>query len=180
LCIGKTVRFLTGANAGTEATITGAIITPGGTSTIQFAALGSAVANTDTFVIDTGTFVLMNAGTIAAGIVKSYDALTGTWTSLATTNLPATWGTDGRLVATPSNDIFATGTSSGTNTSTTLNNTGKTWTANQWTNYQIRITSGTGKGQIRTIASNTATAVTVSAAWTVTPDATSVYDITAT
>lgn len=177
LCVGKTVRFLTGANAGTETTITGALIVPGGTSTIQFAALGSAVANTDTFVVETGTFVLMNAGTIAAGIFKSYDALTGIWTSLATTNLPATWGTDGRLVGTPSNDAFATGTSTGTNTTTSLNNTAKAWTVNQWTNYQVRITAGTGKGQIRTIASNTATALTVSAVWTVTPDATSIYAI---
>ena len=65
----------------------------------------------------------MNAGTIAAGIFKSYDPITGTTTSLGTTNLPATWGTDGKIVVTPSDDIFATGTSTGTNSTTTLNNT---------------------------------------------------------
>lgn len=177
LAIGRTIRFRTGANAGLESTITGVIINPAGTSTIQFTALASAVANTDTFVVDTGLFIIMNAGTIAAGIVKSYDPLTGVTTSLGTTNLPATWGTDGRLVCTPSDDIFASGTSTGSNTTTTLNNTGKTWTVNQWTNYQVRITAGTGIGQIRTIASNTATALTVSSAWTVTPDATSQYAI---
>ena len=59
LCIGKTIRFLTGANIGREATITGAIINPGGTNTIQFAALPSAVANTDTFVVDTGRFYVV-------------------------------------------------------------------------------------------------------------------------
>jgi hypothetical protein len=48
---------------------------------------------------------------------------------------------------------------------------------NQWTNYQVRIVSGTGAGQIRTIASNTATVLTTSAAWTTNPDATSVYSI---
>lgn len=48
---------------------------------------------------------------------------------------------------------------------------------NSWTNYQIRITSGTGKGQTRTIASNTSTVITVSSAWTTVPDATSVYAI---
>lgn len=42
---------------------------------------------------------------------------------------------------------------------------------------QIRITNGTGVGQVRTIASNTATVITVSAAWTVNPDATSQYVI---
>jgi hypothetical protein len=46
-----------------------------------------------------------------------------------------------------------------------------------WTNYQVRIKSGTGAGQIRTIASNTATVITVSAAWAINPDATSVYAI---
>lgn len=177
MAINNTVRFLTGANAGRDAVITGVIINPGGTNTIQFAALPSAVANTDTFVIDTGRFFVLCPGTLAAGSFKSYDPLTSTWTSLSITNLPATWGTDGRMLCTPSNDTFATGTSTGTNTSTTLNNTSKTWTVNQWTNYQVRITAGTGIGQVRTIASNTATALTVSAAWTVTPDATSQYAI---
>jgi hypothetical protein len=61
--------------------------------------------------------------------------------------------------------------------STTLTNSAKTWTVNQWTNYQVRIASGTGIGQVRTIASNTATVLTVGTAWTTTPDATSVYVI---
>ncbi len=34
------------------------------------------------------------------------------------------------------------------------------WTVNQWSNSQVRITAGTGAGQVRTIASNTATAQT--------------------
>lgn len=92
--------------------------------------------------------------------------------------MPATWGTDGRIVLTPSYVAdYATGTSSGSNTTTTLNNTGKAWTTNQWANYQVEITGGTGAGQIRTIASNTGTALTVSSAWTVTPDGTSTYAI---
>lgn len=60
-------------------------------------------------------------------------------------------------------------------TSTTLTNSAKSWTTNQWTNYQVKILSGTGIGQIRTIASNTGTVLTVSSAWTTTPDTTSVY-----
>lgn len=63
-------------------------------------------------------------------------------------------------------------------TSTTVTMTGKTWATNEWANSQIRITSGTGAGQIRTIASNTGTVLTVSAAWTVNPDNTSAYEIT--
>ncbi|NBO50643.1 MAG: hypothetical protein EBU80_13205, partial [Chitinophagia bacterium] len=44
------------------------------------------------------------------------------------------------------------------------------------TEYQVRIVSGTGAGQVRRIASNTATALTVSG-WNTNPDATSVYVI---
>lgn len=176
LCIGRTVRFLTGANAGTEATITGAIIVPGGTSTIQFAAI-SAVANTDTFVIDTGLFLVLGAGTLAAGSFRSYDPLTATWTSLTITGLPATWGTDGAMTVTSGISQFASGTATA-GAATTLTNNTKTWTTNQWTNYQVRITGGTGKGQIRTISSNTGTVLTVPT-WTVNPDATSTYVIEA-
>jgi hypothetical protein len=177
LCIGRTVRFLTGANAGVEATITGAIIVPGGTSTIQFAALGSAVVNTDTFIVDTGLFIVLGAGTLAAGSFRSYDPLTATWTSLTITGLPATWGTDGAMVASSGISQFATGTAT-SGTATTLVNSGKAWTANQWTNFQVRITAGTGRGQIRNISSNTGTTLTVPT-WTTNPDATSVYAIEA-
>lgn len=60
---------------------------------------------------------------------------------------------------------------------TTLTNSAETWTVDQWANHVVRITSGTGSGQTRIIASNTATVLTVVAAWTVNPDATSVYTI---
>lgn len=177
LAVGRTVRFLTGANAGAEATITGVIIVPGGTSTIQFAALGSAVANTDTFTVDTGLFIVLGAGTLAAGSLRSYDALTSIWASLSITGLPATWGTDGSMMATSGISQFASGTATA-GAATSLTNSAKAWTANQWTNFQVRITGGTGRGQIRTISSNTGTALTVPA-WTTAPDATSTYVIEA-
>lgn len=71
--------------------------------------------------------------------------------------------------------------SSGTATSatgTTLTCSTKTWTVNNWYNYQIRITAGLGIGQVRTITSNTATQLTISVAWTTTPDATSEFEVT--
>ena len=70
---------------------------------------------------------------------------------------------------------FATGVATSA-TATTLVNSGKSWTADQWINYQVRIVSGTGIGQIRTITDSDATSLTV-ATWTVTPDSTSVYII---
>lgn len=75
-----------------------------------------------------------------------------------------------------SKPAFASGLATAGGAST-LTNGAKAWTANQWTNYQIRIISGTGVGQTRTIASNTGTVITTSAAWTVNPDTTSVYVI---
>ena len=71
---------------------------------------------------------------------------------------------------------FAFGTATA-GAASTLTNSGKAWTTNQWTNYQVRIVSGTGIGQIRLIASNTATVLTTGSAWTTNPDTTSVYEI---
>ena len=84
--------------------------------------------------------------------------LTLTWGSnLSSPASRATWSTDGRLISTPSHVAYASGTATAGGAST-LTNGAKTWTTNQWTNYQVRITGGTGSGQIRTIASNTGTA----------------------
>src|SRR3989442_975967 len=71
-------------------------------------------------------------------------------------------------------------------TSTTLQDTTKSvananaWPANLWIGRPVTITAGTGAGQTRTVSSNTTNALTVSPAWTTTPDGTSQYDITQT
>lgn len=76
-----------------------------------------------------------------------------------------------------------TGTSSGSNSTTTLNDTGKSWTVNAYQPagsvafYLVEITGGTGVGQRRGIKSNTATQLTVTYRWDTTPDATSTYAI---
>ena len=72
--------------------------------------------------------------------------------------------------------LFDTGTSTGSNLTYTLNDTTKLWATNQFANYQLRITAGTGAGQVRKIVANTTTALYVPA-WTTIPDATSVYTI---
>lgn len=60
---------------------------------------------------------------------------------------------------------------------TTLTDSAQAWTTNQWATGTVTILSGTGAGQTRTISSNTGTVLTVSAAWTTNPDATSVYSL---
>ena len=69
-------------------------------------------------------------------------------------------------------------------TSTTLTDasaSSSVWVTNRWANHQVTIVSGTGIGQKRVIASNTATQLTLLTGqpWTVTPDTTSGYIITA-
>jgi hypothetical protein len=73
-------------------------------------------------------------------------------------------------------NVVASGTATA-GTSTTLTDSTKTFTTNQYQNFVVFITGGTGAGQKRTIASNTATVLTVTQAWTVTPDTTSTYTI---
>ena len=178
LAIGATLRMMTGtvANLWLERTVLNVSNTAWVVTITLSSALPSAVVNTDTFIMNTWRFWVMNAGTITAWIFKSFDIATWTVTSLWTTNLPATWATDWRIVATPSNYSFAswTATSWGANT---ITNSAKTWTVNQFTNMQVRITWGTWIWQIRTIASNTATAITTTANWTTNPDATSTYSV---
>ena len=64
-------------------------------------------------------------------------------------------------------------------TSTTLTDSTATFytTGDKLIGVPVYIVSGTGSGQWRIISSNTATVLTVSAAWTTTPDSTSVYRI---
>jgi hypothetical protein len=142
---------------------------------------GTAFSASTVYRLITPVWYVVGAGTLAAGSFKKYDFATNTWTTLANTGLPASLATDGKLVSTPSwHDSGYVAFGSGTATSataTTLVQTGKTWSASQWINYQVRIVSGTGAGQIRTITANTADTLTV-ATWTTTPDATSVYQIT--
>lgn len=178
--LGNTVRFLTWSQAWKEATITSMLVVPGWTTTVTFSpALSGAIVNTDTLAIQTWRYYVMNAGTVASGIFKSIDPITGTVTTLWTTNLPASWGTDWRLVSTPSYVWkYVTDTTPDIFSSTTIGLTTKAWTVNSWTNFQVRIISGTGIWQIRTISSNTATTLTVPT-WTTTPDGTSVFAIEA-
>ncbi len=173
---GCRVRVVAGAGAGYDGTIASNTLAANAVLTVTPASSVAFDATTQ-YQVYSGSLWFMNAGTAAVGF-GVYDAATNAWTSRSVTNLPTAWGTDAKLISTlGSAAAFATGTSTGSNTTTMLNNTGKAWGVNMWANSQVRIVSGLGAGQIRTVSSNTATALTVSAAWTVTPDATSNYAI---
>lgn len=176
---GFSIHILSGPGAGDVRTIASNTIGANATITVS-SAFSAAITASSTYRLITPRWYVLGAGVLAAGSFKVYDYATNTWQTLSITNLPATVSTDSALITTPSWEgtgfvQFATGTATSA-TATTLVNSAKTWTASQWINYQIRIVSGTGAGQIRTITANDATSVTV-AAWTTTPDATSVYSI---
>lgn len=178
---GYNIQITGGPNAGLTLPIVSNTI--GANATITVAAQASAFSASTTYRLLTPCWYVVGAGTLAAASFRKYDFATNTWTTLSQTGLPATIGTDGKLISTPSwMDTaylnFATGTATGGGASN-IDNSARSWTVNQWANSQIRITAGTGAGQIRSIASNTATSITVSAPWTTTPDATSQYAISA-
>lgn len=173
---GYKIHIIGGPNTGAVLTITSNTI--GTNAVITVPTQGAAFSAATVYRLLTPVWFVSAAATVAAGSFRKYCFATNTWTSLAV--LPATIGTDAKLVATPSIvdgafKSFATGTATSA-TGTTLVQTGKTWAASQWVNSQVRITGGTGAGQIRTITANTADTLTV-ATWTTNPDATSTYVI---
>lgn len=116
-----------------------------------------------------GYWVYITSGTGEGQIrqITSNTANTLTWTSAGT-------------APTATSEYAILGFDAGTATSgaaTTLTDSTKSWATNRWANYAVRILAGTGAGQIRPIASNTATALTVTGAWATNPDSTSVYAI---
>lgn len=174
---GRKVRVVAGTGVGYKGTVDRNTLGANAVITVT-PANGVAFDATTQYQVYSGSFWFFNPGTTAVGF-SVYDFATNAWTARSVTGLPTAFGTDGTLVGTPAAaaEPFATGTSSGSNTSTTLADTSKAWAINMWANYQVRITAGTGKGQIRPIASCTGTVLTVASAWTVTPDATSQYAI---
>ena len=173
---GYRVHILAGPNAGAVLDIVSNTVATNATITV--ATQASAFTASTVYRLLTPVWYVGVNGSVAAASFRKYDYATNTWMTLA--NMPASFGTDAKMVATPSIvdgefRSFATGTATSA-TSTTLVQTGKTWTASQWINAQVRITAGTGAGQIRAITANTADTLTV-ATWTTTPDATSQYAI---
>lgn len=178
---GCEIRVVAGAGIGYAGVVKSNTL--GANAIIEVSAPASVAFDATTqYQIYGGSLWFFNAGTTAVGFAV-YDRATNVWTQRSVAGLPTAWGTDAQLVSTGgrasnNGNGFVNGTATAA-TSTTLT-TNKTFLLNQWANNQVRIISGTGAGQIRKIASNTAGAngiLTVSAAWAVTPDATSIYRI---
>lgn len=181
---GYKVRIVSGTNAGEERTIN--YNTVGSNSVITVLnPYSSAIDSTSVYQLLYTRLWLFNAHTATQvnGQFKYYDYGLNTWTSGTNPSIGAAWGTDGRLVATPSivnthQNIFVSGTVASASP-TQISAVGKNWSSNQFGNgaYQIRITSGTGKGQFRNINSSSATLILPETPFSPTPDNTSTFVI---
>jgi hypothetical protein len=72
---------------------------------------------------------------------------------------------------------LATGGMATSGSGTHILDSNAVWATDTWKGYFVEITAGTGSGQTRTVSTNSDTDITVTAAWTTNPDATSVYRI---
>lgn len=166
--VGQTIEFLSGtaANVGLRRTIL-SILHPGGatgTITLTLDSAVTSVANNDTFRISSGRFWVLMGGTLVSASFKVYDIAAGTWTARTITGLPATNTIDSRMVSPGCIGVsYDSGTADADSSTTAVECDGKNWTADQWINYQVRITGGTGRGQIRLITDNDTDTLTIGA-----------------
>lgn len=180
--VGKTIEFISsGTNTGLRRTVTN-VDNQAGAGTIKITfdyAVNTAVLTSHTFRLANGRFFAMSAGTTAAGSWKVFDKSTFAWqASLSTTNLPASWATDGKAVCTARHAMVTANGTATSGSTTTLVDSSKSWDVDEFAGLWVMIIDGTGEGQMVKIVSNTATTLTF-AAITTAPDATTVYQITA-
>lgn len=156
------------------------------------ALLGTALTGSTSTVINVTADQLFTQGHAGMRLRMTSGTYSGQYRTITSVNALGTQITlNSALGGAPANgDTFivevAQGTATGTQSTTTLQDTNQSWTTNFYANMDVEILSGTGAGQRRRIASNTATTLTLASAvtgntatgpWSVTPDATSVYQI---
>lgn len=141
-------------------------------------AFSPAIDATSRFVIQTGGIWLASAQGTSNYSLQYYDIQADQWfIRTANTGPVITTPTDGTIQRFGENaSIWDMGTATGSQTTTSLQDTTKSWTVNEFAGYYIRIVSGTGVGQLRQIVSNDTNSVTWSTVGTA-PDATSYYTI---
>jgi hypothetical protein len=141
-------------------------------------AFSPALDATSRFVIQTGGIWLASSQGTSNYSLQYYDIAADQWyIRTANTGPIATIGLDGTIQRFGENaSIWERGIALGTHSTTTLQDTTKVWTVNQYIGYYVRIISGTGVGQLRAISANTANTLTWVSVGT-SPDNTSRYSI---
>jgi hypothetical protein len=132
------------------------------------------------FMIMSGVIWLMSSASGAPFFTwQMYDILTDVWYQKTMPQNLFAAGIGVEIAITPIDEVEAAYISSTATAATnrTLTDSTLTLTTDQYRNYQIRTTGGTGAGQRRRIVSNRATTFEVDAKWDVTPNATTTYEI---
>lgn len=106
-----------------------------------------------------------------------YDYATNAWTARSVVSGPAITANEGCLIPTPAKEMVTEYGTASAGAATSLTDSSRAWVTNIHLRRLVQIVSGTGAGQYRYVVSNTATVLTVDAAWATNPDATSVYEI---
>ena len=134
---------------------------------------------TSRFIIQSGAILLLTNinNTNPWHSLQYYDVLNDMWYMLP--------GVQSIFTANPSDNSLERFTENSTTwwrgkatsgSATTITQTDAGWTTNEWAGYEVYIFSGTGRGQITTVSSNTDTTLTFSTLSTA-PDSTSRYEI---
>lgn len=134
--------------------------------------------STSRYVIQSGG-IWMISGAAAAPFytLQYYDVLNDVWYSrTALTNMVQAVPTDVSLErVTENSTLWVQGTATA-GTTTTLQDNTQNWAINQWAGYELYFYSGTGRGQVAIITSNTANTLTFPTITTA-PNATTQYNI---
>jgi len=151
-------------------------------SAVRNPSLYRVISNKVVFLKEAGSneYEILPAGTVIevhyTYVNPGYDKLEAgpVLTNIADDDVPQVKITESGASTDVIEDATYTGmaTSGGTDT---LTDTGAAFP--DLSDYLVQITEGTGTGQVRTIDSNTATELTVTADWTTTPDDTSKYAV---
>lgn len=115
--------------------------------------------------------IIAGTGVGQERFILSHTATTFTTKTNWTTNPDAT----SKFIVTGPGTMKVAATLANIFSSTTIGNSTLARTVNGDTDASVYIIDGTGAGQNRAIASNTATTFTLASAWTTTPDATSLF-----
>ena len=138
--------------------------------------------STSRFIIQTGTIWLLSSTTAAPFFTwQMYDIANDIWmTKTANANLfPGAIGTDFSVERTGAlGGAYVSGTATA-GTNRTLTDSSKSMAVDDYVNYQIRITGGTGMGQRQRIIANGTNYFEVAKKWATNPDATSTYSVLA-
>ena len=140
--------------------------------------------NTSQFVVLSGGIWTLTQGTTSAPFfcLQYYDVLADVWYGKSTQSgiKAAVFLAASDLsieVMTEVNGAVVAATTATSGAARSLTNTGLSMTPMDFANMELRIVGGTGKGQARTILSNTATVFNVYRDWDTNPDNTSSYEV---